>query len=467
MLAEKLEHNQTAQPDLRFRFRGFPRLSFRGALALGFTVYLFFVPVAKHHDILAGTLAFSLSATLLGLLLWAIVVQWRLRRGLGVDIQISQDPRLLLAGCKIPISYELRGLALPPCFRLDIIPECEHGGAKIEEISLSGMHKHREVDSGLARLSSSLLFPHRGVWRSDKLRLRLIDHLGLTEARWTLPYQKPLRLAIQPAPYAVPEIPLLASYENPGDTHVSHHEPQGDPFDLKSYHPADGARKIHWKIFARRRELVSRHPERTMSPEGLALLFLYTERRDDLVCRAAFQYIDSLLDAQLQFFVGYEGMRQGDILQRKNDLEQHVQEAVWHCPASDGGQADLLHTWEQASRRMGHSPHSISLFLSETRLARDAHFVAHVQSGMGALLERNCQPHVFLIQDASTSLNSSLGHASSGPWQSLSSFFFQKDTQEDASPDLSFERLAECTRFFAEQQINCERITVHREGAWQ
>ncbi|RMD85406.1 MAG: DUF58 domain-containing protein [Candidatus Dadabacteria bacterium] len=76
----------------------------------------------------------------------------------------------------------------------------------------------------------------------------------------------------------------------------------GDPFDLKPYHPSDGMRKILWKIYAKTGELISRHPEKSMTPEGKVALYAIADRSGDPLCSIAYQYLKWVEDMEMEIY---------------------------------------------------------------------------------------------------------------------------------------------------------------------
>jgi len=99
-------------------------------------------------------------------------------------------------------------------------------------------------------------------------------------------------------------VPVLTSSYRAGDLISDANERRGDPFDLKPYHPSDGIKKILWKVYAKTGELISRHPEQSMTPEGQVFIFSVNNVEDDHVCGAALDYTKKLEDLSLDVFSG-------------------------------------------------------------------------------------------------------------------------------------------------------------------
>lgn len=69
--------------------------------------------------------------------------------------------------------------------------------------------------------------------------------------------------------------------------------PEGDRADMRGYAPGDPTRLILWKVFARRRELVVRTPERALSPAKKTCAYLVTGPDDEAAAAAARLAIES------------------------------------------------------------------------------------------------------------------------------------------------------------------------------
>ena len=103
----------------------------------------------------------------------------------------------------------------------------------------------------------------------------------------------------------------------PGDELTAQEERLGDYYDLKKYHPSDGAKKIVWKIYAKTKNLVSRHPEQSSSPSGEALVYCLAEKQDDETARRCLNYLEQIDNHDLQIAFDCLGNRHGEA----NDIQ--------------------------------------------------------------------------------------------------------------------------------------------------
>jgi hypothetical protein len=146
-----------------------------------------------------------------------------------------------------------------------------------------------DATSNVSRAST--VFPHRGIWIIDNTLVEFCDRFKL----WVFSIN--IQLEEQKASFIVyPPIissstyPIVQSTEREGDTSISTSQTSGDMYDIKRYHPSDGMRKIIWKVFARSGQLLSRHPEPTMTPEGKSIIFACGGTFNDSAYSAAADY---------------------------------------------------------------------------------------------------------------------------------------------------------------------------------
>jgi hypothetical protein len=121
----------------------------------------------------------------------------------------------------------------------------------------------------------------------------------------------------------------LSSTQRPGDLVIDTLNRQGDPFDIKPYHPSDGLKKIVWKAFAKRGELLSRHPEASMTPEGYVVILVLAGPLDDDVCARALAYTRTLDELKLDIVVGCQGGRSYIPASTPEAAEELLIDAVW------------------------------------------------------------------------------------------------------------------------------------------
>lgn len=199
----------------------------------------------------------------------------------------------------VRVILSIEGARILPFFSLDIALQFEHEGASPALVRVSGFargERHAHLD---------IVFPHRGSWDIHTIQCALRDVTGLSHYTWRIP----LTTAITVAPPSASDsrLPVLSSTQRPGEMMIDIFNRQGEPFDIKSYHPSDGVKKIVWKAFAKRGELLSRHPEASMTPEGFVVMLVIAGCEGDPACAQAIAYTHSLSQLNLEIIASCEG----------------------------------------------------------------------------------------------------------------------------------------------------------------
>ena len=111
----------------------------------------------------------------------------------------------------------------------------------------------------------------------------------------------------------------------------------GEPFDIKSYHPSDGVKKIVWKAFAKRGELLSRHPEASMTPEGFVVILVVAGPEGDTACAHAIAYTSSLEQLNLEIIASCEGARGRSPAHSPEAFKELLIDSVWDTTPDERG----------------------------------------------------------------------------------------------------------------------------------
>lgn len=244
-------------------------------------------------------------------------------------------------------------------------------------------------------------FPHYGNWETVKVLVCISDILNLWSFARTFPLFQSLK--ILPSVIAYREQALILSGTVSGDQITSEETPRGDYYDLKPYHPSDGANKIVWKIFARTGELVSRHPEPSASPDGEVLIYCLSNKKTDRVAASVLSYLLQLQKHNLAFQLACKGGNK--IAKNFDEAKELLLDAVWQ--AEEQSNLDLLLDKKNIQ--------NIVLFAGENDL--DIHAISDY------LLSKNIKPHFFLEKEALKKTDSL-----------LKSFFFVR--KDDQNPNL-------------------------------
>lgn len=200
----------------------------------------------------AVSLAYVLSFWIIALLLLSVFMAYRQLAGLALR---AEGAGAVFAGDSADFVVQLRW------------PQAEAGRVRLGW--LHGSERERRQDDG--RLALALAAPHRGQLLMPPLRVWSEAPLGLIRAF------APVRLAasvwVYPQPLADERPPAAGSG---GDDAVPvRHE--GDEFSgLGNWQPAQGMRRIAWRVFARSRTLAAREFA-ALEPAGRQLLLAWSD----------------------------------------------------------------------------------------------------------------------------------------------------------------------------------------------
>ncbi len=298
---------------------GLGPLSGRSIATLLLLLYLLLGPVWESADIVSASLTYAL---LIVILLAAVVVVLHgvaLKRFLSASIGAPEQPEV--SGEAVRVFIALRGSKVLPLFSLDLQLVFERPGASPALVRVSGFSesdRHAHVD---------LTFPHRGEWDIRGIECTLRDVTGLTRFSWFIPQQTAVTIA--PVPTYDSNLPVLSSTQRPGEMMVDIFNRQGEPFDIKSYHPSDGVKKIVWKAFAKRGELLSRHPEASMTPEGFVVILTIAGKEGDKACAQVVAYSESLARLNLEIIASCEGANGRPAAHSPEALRELLIDSVW------------------------------------------------------------------------------------------------------------------------------------------
>lgn len=306
------------------RLRGLGPLTGRSIVLLISLVYLFLGPIRLHTDIVSASVAFGLLALMLVSVLYVAIFSTLAQRHLEISIFPPDD--VATSGETVRIVIRTSPLRVWPLALLDLNLEFEHPSAPSTGVRISGFRlaeRHVVVDA---------VFPHRGIWVIRSIRCEVKDPTGFARQMW----RRALGAAVTVFPPRSVDnsLPILSSSQRPGELVVDNFNRQGDPFDIKPYHPSDGVKRIIWKTFAKRGELLSRHPEASMTPEGYVVIFTLAGPRDDHICSKVLSYVERLTELKLDVVVGCEGAHGREFGRDVESTEKLLIDSVWETYSS-------------------------------------------------------------------------------------------------------------------------------------
>jgi hypothetical protein len=300
-------------------------LTSRSAVILLALVYLFLGPIQVNNDIVSASLAYGLLivVTLVAVL---VITQGALIRK-RVRVEVRPPEAGLVSGDVVRIVLSTTPVRILPFTYLDMTLDFEQPGLEPATLRLTGFRLDER------RAFIDLTFPHRGSWNVRGVRLEVGDVAKLSRLSWYLP------LGASPRVYAPViqdnSLPILSSSQRPGELVIDTLNRQGDPFDIKVYHPADGVKRIVWKAFAKRGELLSRHPEASMTPEGYVVVMVLARPQDDAVCSRVDAYVTNLEELKLDLALGCEGQGTHAFATTADSTRELLVDSVWDASHSD------------------------------------------------------------------------------------------------------------------------------------
>ena len=235
------------------------------------------------------------------------------------------------------------------------------------------------------------------------MRCTVKDAFGFAHHSWTVAEQT--AIAIAPPTAHDSTLPVLSSTQRPGEMMVDIFNRQGDPFDIKQYHPADGIKKIVWKAFAKRGELLSRHPEASMTPEGFVVLFTIAAKEGDRACAHAQAYAENLSKLNLEIIASCEGAKARPPARSVEELHELMIDSVWDAApdSTEALQSDVAGLLDYCkSLTPGIAVSKLLLFTSAERISNPAH-ARSVQDVATWLMSQGITPAFCLTPPEATS----------------------------------------------------------------
>lgn len=295
------------------------------------------------------------------------------------------------------ILTKISGISVPPFFELRLSYIFAQPGVKSKTHSLDSSCPSEKF------VLETIKFPHRGKWLLKGLSFTLVDLLGITSTSlpfWHLNHE----IEIGPRPFHCPRWPILASTIRVDDQINHPVERRGDMYDLKQYHPADGARKIVWKLFAKSGQLFSRYAEPAYSPEGKVALICLARKLDDKLASETAAYLEELENIDIEILVATLSQKPRiafNLVQAKNLLV----EDAWDSEESDSQHANrsinklILEAHGQNNER---NIQTVILAVSEESL-KDPAYRKIVTACQTKLLQSGIRPSIFISSSLSVS----------------------------------------------------------------
>jgi uncharacterized protein (DUF58 family) len=340
-------------------------LSMRGLLVLLVLAYLSMNPILRQSDIVASSLVSALLTLILISAITCSTICFRLRRQLNFKLfPALEDGGQLLSQTEISLPLKVGPINIPPFFTLTIRAEFINRGALSSRHILTG-----KIDPSNP-IIQKITFPHRGIWKLNGIHCELQDRFGFSNIAWIDTSQADCLISIHPKPIEDAKLPILSSTYRAGDdlNHQTHR--MGELFDLKPYHPSDGIKKILWKVFAKRGELIARHPELAVTPEGHVIAYILATRTADRLAAWSLAYVNALQELNLSVEVGCLGMQGMSTASSANELDTLLVASAFLAPRTLPN--DLQHViLNSISSKQTEQLVTLALFLSEEQITSE------------------------------------------------------------------------------------------------
>lgn len=315
----------------------------RGMLLLALALILLLGPGRLETDIIASTLGWALMLVLALSVALTLTAGLLVKRSIRIRIREQSDALRATAGSATQATIELTPTSVLPFFRLSIALVFEHPLPVSTTHHLTG--KNPGGSTTHRKISEQIKFPHRGLWRTTHVAAAYGDRFGFASLKWEIAIgptdsqEADLEFGhsflIYPAPYPTQRLPIIASAHRPGDLMAETREPQGDLYELKKYYPGDSMRRIVWKIFAKSGDLISRHPEASVSPDGQVAIYVVALPEDDATCAVAAEFTNQIEESDLSAILGCLGASANDLALRPHDSELLLIKNTWNSLAAN------------------------------------------------------------------------------------------------------------------------------------
>jgi hypothetical protein len=380
----------------------------RAYLLIAFVGYLLIGPVSAQTDIVAAVFCYSLLAILLLVALITVVCGYRIRQTLTLQVIDPSSGRAdgapaeeegggVVSGEPSGLALRIAPFAVPPFFVLYVRLELEH-----EELVVP-LHQLTGKSAAPSVLSENIVFPHRGLWKILRARVLFGDQFGFTRDHWEIDAPEVARaVTVRPPELESTTLPVLSSSFRSGEMMVDAVENRGEMFDIKRYHPSDGIQRIIWKIYARRGELMSRHPERAVTPEGQVVAFVLADTGDDHVCSEALAYLRTMEELDLLVWAGCRGMGTERAARNSADALKLFIETAWSAGQSnpDACRAELYGLIDEVQRSLSDAALERVLLFCSAEHAAEAEGLALCRRIGEALSARRMMPVFILVPKA-------------------------------------------------------------------
>ncbi|MCB0329093.1 MAG: DUF58 domain-containing protein [Bdellovibrionales bacterium] len=388
--------------------------TFRGVALLLFGLFLITGPVPEHSDLFAAVLGYSLIALVTVASVSTLLLGWKFRsKGrlrLTYDIAHHQSSEGQTSsgrptvGEPTKLFLKISEANLQPLYSLEVVPEFEHPCA---------MRTWKIIGKTLPSLEAAQYFtpPHRGHWDVTGLRVTLRDTFGISQFRWVVRSENLPHISAYPKETFTRSLPIFTAETTSGIEQTELQRSEGDPYDVKRYHPSDGIRRILWKVYAKSGELLSRHPEPSMTPEGVVVMYVLAGKSDDRLASLALSHVRDLEAQQYEFFCSCDGAAPSHLAEANSsaatterETEELLLSTVWQADyTKNAGRLKVITGLSELFENVRMSTLTrITFFVSVERL-RDPNFYQEMELLQQSLHQQRLEALWIILDERSDS----------------------------------------------------------------
>ena len=267
----------------------FQTFTFTGWLLVVVSFYLLFLPGFFKADILASIVGAGFIILILVFATLSLINYFIIKKNIIISLLGNQQN--IFAQNLTNLTLKIENLKLFPFLEVKIITHFKNSDFLLPQVVFRSNQKVIKKDW-------SISFPFRGYWKIDFFEVIIQDRLNLSIATFNYKIWSE-QITVNPQKTKNLNLPIICSTFRQGDILPSQEKPQGDYYDLKKYHPSDGIKKIIWKIYAKSGNLISRHPEKSATPEGKVIIYGNFLEKDDKIASICLKYINILEENNL------------------------------------------------------------------------------------------------------------------------------------------------------------------------
>lgn len=289
---------------------------------------------------LGGRIFYLTALFIMLALLFSLVSMLLSRLWLRLDFRLSADR--VLRGERAEATVTISRCGLLPVYPLEITLQC--GDAPLYLTAQPRLRRAQEI-------SLPLPTQHTGMFAAGIQEYTYYDLFGLFRARIRCKKEKK-HLMVLPRPFEVEKLHFLSNDDGRSLQNRTT-EDLSSPEDVRAYHLGDSLKRVHWKLSARKRELIVRRFETPAPPDTLVLLDCSQPGTEDdspdnrltlrdALCETALSVVAMQLKTQSPVRMPLYGEKSQEFHSSKTEDVPHLQEMLACQPFMGGIEFDRV-----------------------------------------------------------------------------------------------------------------------------